>query len=104
MANQHSITYERISLSKSPEKSFSTPTRDYTQNPGHRVNGCKRLLSPVDTAGKEPGFYFEEQSRSTVCRLVIAIKGKEGCVEQVIMRRIIAQRALSAVNVVTGSA
>src|ERR1700687_837238 len=30
MANQLSVTYERISLSKFAENSFSTPTGDYT--------------------------------------------------------------------------
>src|SRR5437762_7097516 len=35
MANWNSITYERISLPKFPQKSFSTATRDYT----HRALG-----------------------------------------------------------------
>jgi hypothetical protein len=32
--NEHSITYERISLLKFPEKSFSTPTPDFDSKVG----------------------------------------------------------------------
>jgi hypothetical protein len=41
VANENSITYERILLLKFPEESFSTATGVYTQNPRPEVSECK---------------------------------------------------------------
>jgi hypothetical protein len=60
-ANKQSITYERISRLKLPEKGFSTATGDYTQNPLMSVMGMLQQLrsSLLFRLTVRPLFWFE---------------------------------------------
>jgi hypothetical protein len=53
-ANEHSITYEQISLSKFPEKSFSTPTGFNANYPP-----CRTEKENVPDSGDESGTLIE---------------------------------------------